>query len=95
MGGGDSGKLEGWEMKVDYEKCDGCETCINTCPYNLRIIIDGKSSVDPAHCVGCGRCVDVCPNGAISIDIEDPEYIDKLITKLESVADVTDQTINN
>ena len=95
MGGGDSGKLEGWEMKVDYEKCYGCETCINTCPYNLRIIIDGKSSVDPAHCVGCGRCVDVCPNGAISIDIEDPEYIDKLITKLESVADVTDQTINN
>lgn len=93
MGGGESGKLEGWELKVDYEKCDGCETCIDMCPYNLRKIVDGKSSVDPAHCVGCGRCVEVCPNEAISIDIEDPKYIEKLITKLESVADVTDQSI--
>jgi UDP-glucose 4-epimerase len=95
MGEGNSSKLEGWKLKVDHEKCDGCETCIDTCPYNLRKIVDGKSSVDPAHCVGCGRCVNVCPNGAISIDIEDPEYIEKFIAKLETVADVTDQTIKN
>jgi len=92
MMGDSGGSMEGWAIKVDYEKCDGCETCIEVCPFKLRKVVDGKSSVDPARCVGCGRCVDVCPNGAISIEIEDPNYIEKYIAKIESIVDVEDQT---
>jgi len=93
MGGDNGGSVEGMKIKVDLEKCDGCETCVETCPYNFRRVVDGKSTVDPDQCIGCGRCVEVCPNGAISLDIEDPEYIEKFIAKIESLVDVEDQTI--
>ena len=89
---GGRGGLEGTKIKVDLEKCVGCGTCIETCPFELRTNVDGKSTVDPNRCVGCGRCVAVCPNGAISVDIEDPNYIEKFIAKVESIVDVTEQT---
>jgi UDP-glucose 4-epimerase len=93
MGGDTGGGVEGMKIKVDLEKCDGCGTCIETCPYNFRRVVDGKSTVDPNQCIGCGRCVAVCPNGAISLDVEDPDYIEKFIAKIESIVDVEDQTI--
>ena len=93
MGGEAGGCVEGMKIKVDLEKCDGCGTCIETCPYNFRRVVDGKSTVDPNKCIGCGRCVAVCPKGAISLNVEDPEYIEKFIAKIESIVDVEDQTI--
>jgi len=91
MGGDNTGPLEGMKIKVDDNKCIGCGKCVEVCPFNLRILKDGKSSVDPERCVGCGRCLKVCPEGAISIDIQDPELIDNFIAKIESIVDVTDQ----
>ena len=93
MGGDGGGSVEGMKIKVDLEKCDGCGTCIETCPYKFRRVVDGKSTVDPDQCIGCGRCVEVCPNGAISLDIKDPDYIEKFIAKIEAIVDVEDQTI--
>jgi len=92
MGGDNPGPLEGMTITVDEGKCIGCGKCVEVCPFNLRIIEEGRSSVDPKRCVGCGRCLDVCPNGAISIDVKDPELIGKFISKIESIVDVTDQT---
>jgi UDP-glucose 4-epimerase len=92
MSGGDSRSVEGMKIKVDLEKCVGCGTCIEACPFNFRKVVDGKAAVDPEQCIGCGRCLKVCPEGAISVDVEDPEYIEKFIAKIESIVDVTDQT---
>jgi UDP-glucose 4-epimerase len=86
------GSMEGWKIKVDHDKCIGCGECVETCPFNFRKVVDGKVSVDPDQCIGCGRCVSVCPEGAISVDIEDPEYFEKFIAKIESIVDVTDQS---
>ncbi|MHA1197311.1 MAG: DUF362 domain-containing protein [Promethearchaeota archaeon] len=83
MSGDNSGSIEGMKIKVDIEKCVGCGTCVETCD---------KVVVDADQCVGCGRCIKVCPQGAISVDIEDPDYIKKFIAKIESIVDVTDQT---
>ena len=65
---------------------------MDACPYNFRKLVNEKIAVDPDRCVGCGRCVNVCPNGAISVDIQDPDFIDKFIAKVESIVDVEDQT---
>jgi UDP-glucose 4-epimerase len=93
MGGENTGLLKGWTITVDEEKCTGCGICIDECPFKLRILKEGKSSVSPRHCSGCGRCLKVCPEEAISFEIEDPEVIDKFITKIESIVDVTDNSL--
>jgi len=92
MSGEDPGSVEGMKVKVDYNKCENCGECVEACPFNFRKIVNEKITVDPDRCVGCGRCVKVCPNGAISLDIEDPEYIKKFIDKIESIVDVEDQS---
>jgi indolepyruvate ferredoxin oxidoreductase alpha subunit len=56
------------EVKVDAEKCTGCQICINDfgCP---AISFDKKKkkvSIDPMLCVGCALCIDVCQKGAIA-----------------------------
>lgn len=91
MAGDNPGSMESMKIKVDPEKCVGCGKCVEVCAYSGRKVLEGKASVDPNYCIGCGRCVDVCPNGAISIEIEDPNYIEDFIAKIESIVDVTDQ----
>jgi len=85
-------RIQGLEIVVDESKCDGCGKCLEVCVFKGREVLDGKAHVDPHFCLGCGRCVDVCPQGAISIKLEDPSYVDKLIAKIESIADVTPQS---
>ena len=93
MSGEPTKSEKGFKIKVDPEVCVGCGTCIDVCAFKGREVLEGKASVDPEYCIACGRCVDVCPNGAISIEVEDPEYLEKYIAKIESIVDVTDQTI--
>jgi len=55
-------------VTIDYEKCDGCEECVNLCPSEVFKMNDGKS--DPyqaSECVNCLTCVESCPNGAITV----------------------------
>jgi len=93
MGGDNTGLLKGMTITVDEEKCIGCGKCVEVCPFKLRILEEGKSSVDPKLCVGCGRCLKACPEEAISFDVEDPELIDKFISKIESIVDVEDNSL--
>ena len=50
----------------------------------MALIIDDE-------CINCDVCEPECPNGAISINIKDPKYINELIAKIESVVDVEAQ----
>jgi len=34
-----------------------------------------------------------CPEGAISLDIQDPELIDNFIAKIEAIVDVEDNSL--
>jgi len=56
------------EVKVDKEKCDGCGTCVDTCPVNVFEIREEKSVViNPDECLICRACEVQCPNSAIEI----------------------------
>lgn len=49
-------------------KCNGCETCVNTCPVMVFEPIDGKAAAVKAdECLVCRACEAQCPEGAIQI----------------------------
>lgn len=52
---------------VDREKCDGCKTCIESCPNQAIELVDGKAQVKAEDCIECEACVNSCPNNAISM----------------------------
>ncbi len=51
-------------IKIDIEKCTGCGTCVNVCPFAAIILKDDKAFITEA-CTLCGACVDSCPESAI------------------------------
>ena len=50
---------------VDPERCRGCGTCVQVCPFAERILVRGKAGV--RNCMGCEVCVRFCPEGASSM----------------------------
>ena len=54
--------------KVDKEKCNGCESCVEECPSEAISIVNEKAEINVETCVDCGVCVDTCPNDAISME---------------------------
>jgi len=56
------------EIKVDPDKCTGCETCVDTCPVGVYEMKDGKSvPVNIDDCLVCRACEMECPEGAIEV----------------------------
>ncbi len=52
-------------VMIDTEVCDGCATCVETCPTAAIEVVDGKAKVDEDNCADCGACEGECPTGAI------------------------------
>ena len=56
------------EVKVDLEKCNGDEICVQICPTGVFEMKDGKSVVvDNDACVVCRACEVQCPEQAIEV----------------------------
>jgi len=53
-------------VKVNQEKCAGCNACVEVCPVNAIEIKKGKAVVSN-ECVECGACVNQCPDEAITL----------------------------
>lgn len=53
-------------IRINREKCIGCEKCTVVCPGTLIGIEDNKAAMQyPRDCWGCVSCVKECPVGAI------------------------------
>ena len=52
-------------LKVDYDKCAKCGTCMDRCPLHA-ITMDGKGGAPQVsgRCERCGQCAAVCPQNA-------------------------------
>lgn len=65
------------------ERCIGCGTCHEACPWNMPTI--DPETAKSTKCIACGRCAEQCPNKAIDFidwkDIAD-EYLKKEGRKL-------------
>ncbi len=54
-------------IRIDWDKCTGCGTCLESCPYEAITLENGVARVGEA-CVLCGICADNCGAGAIIIE---------------------------
>ncbi len=50
---------------VNLEKCTGCETCLEACPFDAIDFKDGKAYINE-YCNACMSCLAGCPEGAIT-----------------------------
>jgi NAD-dependent dihydropyrimidine dehydrogenase PreA subunit len=71
-----------YEAAVDLEKCTGCQTCVERCPFNAIMMQPSLTSKKrKAHalswnCMGCGACILGCEQQAIQFElVRPPEHI--------------------
>ncbi|MGI6296427.1 MAG: 4Fe-4S dicluster domain-containing protein [Armatimonadota bacterium] len=63
------------EIKIDRERCKGCELCVHFCPQHCIEIEESYNSrgyrpacfVNQEECTGCAICARVCPDVAIEV----------------------------
>ncbi len=65
-------------IRIDKEKCKGCEMCVSVCPggvLSMSSLLNSKGhrfaeATKPDKCTGCRQCALVCPDAAIEIEGE-------------------------
>jgi ferredoxin len=67
---------------VDQEKCNGCQTCVELCPFDAMRMVKPtgskkmKAELIADECMGCGVCVVGCKQKALTYElIRPPEHI--------------------
>ncbi len=71
---------------VKVEKCTGCGTCLESCPFDAIVIKDDKALINE-YCNACMTCLSVCEEGAI-IETEPEEKSAEQKAKIEEYKDV-------
>lgn len=59
-------KISIWQLKIDKQKCHGCELCEKIC---LLGAIDESGRISQSECFRCGECLAKCPKKAIGLQI--------------------------
>lgn len=58
------------EVRLDRERCRGCETCAEICPVGVFAELDAEKKMtfrDQRACFACGACVKQCGEAALSL----------------------------
>lgn len=80
-------------IKIDNEKCNGCEACIPNCPEGALQIIDGKARlISDLFCDGLGACIGECPEGAIEVEEREAQKYDEAMV-MENISKQGENTI--
>ena len=62
------------KIEINFEKCTGCGTCIETCPVDVYKIDESKGKIKIIainECIDCKACEVQCPEECIEIISED------------------------
>lgn len=77
-----------WGPRVDYEKCNKCETCVKYCKLGVYTTYEEQGKIKPIvsypnNCVVfCTGCENQCPTGAITFPSK--KQTRELIQKLKN-----------
>lgn len=80
-------KMPGVQIVVTDE-CTGCKKCKDICFVKAIKMEDGVAKISN-ECRGCGRCAEICPNDAIELKINNKDFIEKTIKRINSSVDVS------
>jgi NAD-dependent dihydropyrimidine dehydrogenase PreA subunit len=67
-----------YQANVDVDSCNGCQECVERCPFDAIDMIKPKDSkkykavISPERCWGCGVCVVACEPGALKLTLLRP-----------------------
>ena len=65
------GKVGLVNVRIDHDKCIGCNKCKRACLCDPEILDDVVAGTDAmvraGDCMACGKCVEACPTGALSL----------------------------
>jgi ferredoxin len=83
-------RMPGVEVLVHEDLCVGCGTCVDSkaCYIDAISMKEGRASIDLGLCKGCGRCVPVCPSGAIELKIDDSDFLQRTIERIDPLVDI-------
>ncbi|MFX1449847.1 MAG: ferredoxin family protein [Promethearchaeota archaeon] len=62
------------KIDIDFDKCTGCGTCVETCPVNVYKIDKEKGKTEIvaiSECLDCKACEVQCPEECIEVISED------------------------
>ncbi len=54
-------------IRINQEKCIGCQMCIKDCPNHAIRLENGKANMYMNTCMECGHCYAICPKQAITM----------------------------
>ena len=54
--------------KVVAEKCTACGACIEVCPTDTIVMVNGKAFVEIENCRSCKKCMIVCSENAFILE---------------------------
>jgi adenylylsulfate reductase subunit B len=82
-------------IKINQEKCIGCDRCVVGCPGSLikRSSDERDHKVDikfPKNCWGCTACIKACPVGAIEFYLGADVGGNGTTLRVESKQDILD-----
>jgi ferredoxin len=82
------GRMPGLQVTIN-DQCIGCGICLqDVCFVDAISVSDGHYTIDDA-CRGCGRCVSVCPVEAIEITIQDNHFVEKTVSRISPLVDLS------
>ncbi len=80
-------------IRIDEDRCDGCGTCVPSCPEQALQIVETPKGpkarlVKELYCDGLGACMGSCPTGALAIieEASEPYNEEATIARIKELA---------